>query len=155
MTVPIATLSYLANVVGFLIALPITVATWYQALRARQELRRSREIVVHSENCLEFLTADGLCINLIPLETLRMLPRPGDVVLLPGDGVAAAPETRSSEVVRTGAWRVERVEHIYARVQRKSARPQEARLTQAVAHVVSLHDLAPGERRDSAAAAIS
>ena len=136
MTIPIATYSYLANIIAFLIGLPITAATWYQALRARQELRRSRELVVHSENCLEFVTADGLCINLIPLETLRALPRPGDVVLLPGDGVQVSANTAA---VDTGAWRVERVEHIYTRVHRKKARPQEARLTQAVAHVSSLH----------------
>jgi hypothetical protein len=132
MFIPIATLSYLANVTGFLIALPITAATWYQALRARQEVRRSRELVIHSENCLEFISPDGICINLIPLETLRALPRPGDVVLLPGDGVGAG-------LIDTAAYRVERVEHIYTRVHSKTSRPQEARLTQAVAHVASLN----------------
>jgi hypothetical protein len=132
MTIPISTLSYLANIVGFLIGLPITAATWYQALRARQEVRRSRELIIHSENCLEFISGEGNCVNLIPLETLRTLPRPGDVVLLPGDGV-------DSGVIRTGAYRVERVEHIYTRTE-KTIRPQEARLTQAVAHVVSLHE---------------
>jgi hypothetical protein len=150
MTVPIATLSYLANVVGFLIGLPITAATWYQALRARQELRRSREVVIHSENCLEFLTAEGARINLIPLETLRTLPRPGDVVLLPGNGIAAAPQS-----LYTGAWRVERVEHIYTGVHSKAARPQEARLTQAVAHVVSLHESVAGNSCCAAADALS
>ncbi|MGA7521359.1 MAG: hypothetical protein WBW84_02695 [Acidobacteriaceae bacterium] len=132
MTIPFATLSYTANILAFLVALPITAATWYQALRARQELRRSREIVIESANCLEFLTADGACVNLIPLETLRALPRPGDIVFLPGGGV-------SSDAVHSGAWRVDRVEHIYTRVHHKKARPQEARLTQAIAHVTSLH----------------
>lgn len=138
MTPQIATLSYLANILAFLVALPITAATWYQALRARQELRRSREVIVHSANCLEFLTADGACVNLIPLETLRALPRPGDIVFLPGDGV-------QSDTLHTGAWRVDRVEHIYTRVHRKRARPQEARLTQAIAHVTSLHTSSSGE----------
>ena len=132
MTIPISTLSHVANVVGFLIGLPITAATWYQALRARQEVRRSRELVIHSENCLEFVSGEGNCVNLIPLETLRTLPRPGDVVLLPGDGVG-------NGKIHTGAYRVERVEHNYTRTE-KTIRPQEARLTQAVAHVVSLHD---------------
>lgn len=132
MRIQVATLSYIANILAFLVALPITAATWYQALRARQELRRSREVIVHSANCLEFLAPDGACVNLIPLETLRALPRPGDIVFLPGDGVHA-------DTLHTGAWRVERVEHIYTRVQRKRARPQEARLTQAIAHVTSLH----------------
>lgn len=136
MTVPLATFSYLANIIGFMIALPITAATWYQALRARQELRRTREVVVHSENCLEFVSTDGNCINLIPLETIHLIPQTGDVVLLPGDGVG-------NGVVHTGAYRVERVEHIYTRVQRRSSRPQEARLTQAIAHVVSLHEGPP------------
>lgn len=69
MTIPIATYSYLANIIAFLIGLPITAATWYQALRARQEVRRSRELVVHSENCLEFITTDGLCIGNNILDT--------------------------------------------------------------------------------------
>ncbi|MFZ0633772.1 MAG: hypothetical protein WA399_15560 [Acidobacteriaceae bacterium] len=132
MRIQIATLSYIANVLAFLVALPITAATWYQALRARQELRRSREVVVDSANCLEFITADGACVNLVPLDTLRTLPHPGDIVFLPGDGV-------NTDTVPTGAWRVDRVEHIYTRVHRKNARPQEARLTQAIAHVTSLH----------------
>ncbi len=138
MRVQIATLSYLANILAFLVALPITAATWYQALRARQEIRRSREADIDSANCLEFLTADGACVNLIPLDTLRTLPRPGDIVFLPGDGV-------HTDALHTGAWRVERVEHIYTRVQRKKARAQEARLTQAIAHVTSLHAPSTGE----------
>lgn len=136
----IQTLSYIANILAFLVALPITAATWYQALRARQEIRRSREVVIESANCLEFLTADGACVNLVPLETLRTLPRPGDIVFLPGDGVDA-------DAVHSGAWRVDRVEHIYTHVHRKNARPREARLTQAVAHVTSLHMPASGETR--------
>lgn len=138
MRVQIATLSYLANILAFLVALPITAATWYQALRARQELRRSREVIIDSANCLEFLTADGACVNLVPLETLRTLPRPGDIVFLPGDGV-------HTDTLHTGAWRVDRVEHIYTRVHHKKARAQEARLTQAIAHVTSLHVSASGE----------
>ena len=134
MNTPLITLSYLANILGFVIALPITAAAWHQAISARREVRRSRDLVIHSENCLEFVSADGACINLIPLETLRALPRPGDVVLLPGTGIAAGS-------TGTGAYRIERVEHIYTRVQRKSARPQEARLTKAMAHVVSLHEV--------------
>lgn len=133
MIMPLPALNFVANIVGFVLTVPIAAATWYQVLRARQEVRRSREVLIHSENCLEFVTAHGHCINLIPLETLRTLPRPGDVVLLPGEGIG-------SEVAGTGAWRVDRVEHIYTRSQHRSARPQEARLTKAMAHVVSLHE---------------
>jgi hypothetical protein len=149
MTIRLANLSYIANILAFFVALPITAATWYQALRARQELRRVRETVIHSENCLEFVDPDGTRVNLIPLETLRALPRPGDVVFLPGDGVGG------DQAICTGAWRVERVEHIYTRVQRKGARPNEARLTQAVAHVISLHDLDANEFRETAHTSIS
>lgn len=146
MIMPLPTLNLFANIVGFVMTVPIAAATWYQVLRARQEARRARDVVIHSENCLEFVTAHGNCINLVPLETLHTLPRPGDVVLLPGEGIASA-------VAGTGAWRVDRLEHIYTRTQHKSARPQEARLTKAVAYVVSLHERKPEER--SAAAALA
>lgn len=133
MIISLPALSYTANILSFFVTAPIAAASWYQALRARQEVRRSRELVIHSENCLEFVSADGHCVNLVPLETLHNLPRPGDVVLLPGEGVA-------SPVAGTGAWRIERVEHIYTQSMHKSARPQEARLTKTMAYVVSLHD---------------
>jgi len=76
---------------------------------------------------------DGTCINLIPLETLHSLPKPGDVVLLPGDGVGG----ESSFV--PGAYRVQRIEHIYTPAEVKGKQPREARLTKAVALVESLH----------------
>ena len=133
MNIPLPALSYTANILSFFVTAPIAGASWYQALRARQEVRRSREVVIHSENCLEFVSEDGRCVNLVPLETLHTLPRPGDVVLLPGEGVASA-------VVGTGAWRIERIEHIYTGSAHKGARPQEARLTKTVAYVVSLHE---------------
>jgi hypothetical protein len=135
MIISLPALSYTANILSFFVTAPIAAASWYQALRARQEVRRSRDLVIHSENCLEFVSADGHCVNLVPLETLHNLPRPGDVVLLPGQGVA-------SPVAGTGAWRIERVEHIYTQSTQKSARPQEARLTKTMAYVVSLHDRA-------------
>jgi hypothetical protein len=72
-------------------------------------------------------------VNLVPLETLHTLPKPGDVVLLPGHGVDDAGE------FVPGAYVVERIEHIYTPVQSKKSRPYQARLTKAVAHVVSLH----------------
>jgi hypothetical protein len=90
-----------------------------------------------------FIDLKVYCSALVPLEMLHTLPRPGDVVLLPGEGIASA-------VAGTGAWRVHRMEHIYTRTQHKSARPQEARLTKAVAHVMSLH--AEGPQPESGAA---
>lgn len=92
-----------------------------------------REGMLQSRNCLEFIAGDGTCINLVPLETLHSLPREGDVLLLPGDGVHAGAS------FLPGAYLVESIEHIYTAVEYKGARPGEARLTKAVAHVTSLN----------------
>lgn len=128
-----ALISHYSNIVGFAIALPITVATYYQALKARQEAKQARAGAPHSLNCLEFVSGDGTCINLVPLETLHSLPKAGDVVLLPGHGVGDAVE------FLPGAYLVESVEHIYTRIEAKGSRPQEARLTKTVAQVTSLN----------------
>lgn len=115
------------------VILPTVGATYYQSFKARQEAREAREGLLHAKNCLEFVVADGSCINLIPLETLHTLPMPGDIVLLPGDGVD--PEASFAP----GAYRVERIEHIYTPAEIKRRQPREARLTKAVALVSSLH----------------
>ena len=126
-------ISRYASIVGFTVALPMTIATYYQSFKARQEARQAREVAVHSLNCLEYVTGDGSCINLVPLDSLHSLPRAGDVVLLPGDGV-----DEDGEFI-PGAYLVDKVEHIYSRVDVRGARPQEARLTKAVAQVTSLN----------------
>lgn len=123
-------ISQYSSVVGFMIGLPVMAGTYYESLKARQEARRARE-GLHSLNCLEFVAGDGTCINLVPLETLHSLPRVGDVILLPGDGL-------DGEFL-TGAYLVEKVEHFYTRVEYRGCRPQEARLTKAVAQVTSLN----------------
>jgi len=110
-----------------LVILPTVAATYYQ------EAKDARDGVLHAKDCLEFIVADGTCINLIPLETLHSLPQPGDVVLLPGDGVGC-----DARFV-PGAYRVERIEHIYTPAEVKGKQPREARLTKAVALVESLH----------------
>ena len=79
-----------ADLITFLVALPAVLGTYYQAFKTRQEARREREGRLHSRDCLEFVAGDGECINLVPLETLHSLPRAGDVILLPGEGVGAA-----------------------------------------------------------------
>ena len=122
--------SFVGNVIWLLVAL----ATYYQASKSREEARAARDGTLHSQNCLEFIAGDGSCINLVPLETLHSLPREGDVILLPGDGITTARDT-----FVTGAFLVESVEHIYTHVVRKGARPREARLTKAVAKVTSLN----------------
>ena len=121
------------NVVGFMIALPMTVAAYYQSFKARQEARQAREGSPHSHNCLEFVAGDGSCINIVPLDTLHSIPAVGDVVLLPGHGMG-----EGGEFV-PGAWLVESVEHIYTPEEGKGSRPLEARLTKTVARVTSLN----------------
>jgi len=121
------------TVIGFLVGLPTLLAAYYESLRARQEAQRAREGTLHSRHCLEFIAGDGSCINLVPLETLHSLPRAGDVILLPGDGVSMDAN------FPTGAYLVESIEHIYTHHDAKGARPREARLTKAVARVTSLN----------------
>lgn len=122
-----------SSVVGFMIGLPIMAGTYYESVKARRELRRVREGTLHSLNCVEFIAGDGTCINLVPLETLHSLPREGDVLLLPGDGVS------SSSKFLPGAYLVESIEHFYTPAGYTGARPHEARLTKAVARVTSLN----------------
>lgn len=129
----VSRISPFADITTFVIGLPTVLATYYQAFKARQEARRAREGTLHSQDCLEFIAGDGDCINLVPLETLHYLPRAGDVIMLPADGIG------EGKVYLPGAYLVESVEHFYTRVEKKGARPQEARLTKAVAKVTSLN----------------
>jgi len=125
--------SQYSSVVGFMIGLPVVAGTYYESMKARRELRRVREGTLHSLNCLEFIAGDGTCINLVPLETLHSLPREGDILLLPGDGVGAASR------FLPGAYLVESIEHISSPAEYRRARPHEARLTKAVARVTALN----------------
>ncbi|MGO9317754.1 MAG: hypothetical protein ACLPXT_14185 [Terracidiphilus sp.] len=125
--------TFLATLAWFLLGLPAMLAAFYQTWKARQEAKAVREGKLHSMNCLEFVTGDGSCVNLVPLETLHSLPKPGDIVLLPGRGI-----NHDGEFI-PGAYLIEGIEHIYAHVAYKGSRPQEARLTKAVAKVTSLN----------------
>jgi hypothetical protein len=129
MFIPITQLSPYTSLFSFIIGMPAMIAAWYQSWKARQEARQAREGALYSLNCLEFVVDDGTCINLVPLETLHTLPKPGDIVLLPGDGGGIG------ESMLPGAYRVDRIEHMYSRPDRKTKRPREARLTKAVAQV--------------------
>jgi hypothetical protein len=128
-------ISQYSSVIGFMIGLPIVAASYYQSFKARQEARREREGSLHARDCLEFVAGDGKCINVVPLETLHSLPRAGDVILLPGDGVEGE--------FLTGAYLVEKVEHVYTRAEHGGSRAREARLTKAVAQVTSLNPVMP------------
>jgi hypothetical protein len=119
--------------IAFLVGFPTVIATYYEAFKTRQEARSEREGTLHSSNCLEFVTLDGSCINLVPLETLHSFPRAGDVIMLPGAGMGGSAE------FLPGAYLVESIEHIYTPVTWRSTRPLEARLTKAVAKVTSLN----------------
>jgi hypothetical protein len=116
-----------------MVILPTVGATYYQAWKARREAREAREGLLHSKDCLEFVAPDGSCINLVPLDTLHSLPKPGDILLLPGDGISDGAR------YTPGAYKVERIEHIYTPAELKKKQPREARLTKAVATVISLH----------------
>ncbi len=124
---------WLANIVANVIWVSLMTATYYQAYKARQEARAVREGTLHSINCLEFVSGDGSCINLVPLETLHSLPKSGDVVLLPGRGAG-----HGGEFI-PGAYLVGGVEHFFTPAEGKDCRPLEARLTKAVAQVTSLN----------------
>ena len=107
-----------ADLITFFIGLPTVLGTYYQSFKARQEARREREGRLHSQDCLEFVTLDGDCINLVPLETLHSLPRGGDIILLPGSGIGGQDE------YLPGSYLVESVEHYYSSIDYKGCRPQ-------------------------------
>ena len=128
---PVTHITPYTSLVAFVIGLPTALATYYQAWKTRQESRNVRRGYVYSRNCLEFVLIDGTSVNLVPLETLHSLPKPGDIVLLPGadDEITQLPPS---------AYRIGRVEHIYARVGTVRAQARQARLVKAVAYVESL-----------------
>jgi len=123
----------IASILGLLIGLPAVLAALYQAQKTRQEARQVREGTMHSRDCLEFIVGDGTTVNVVPLETLNWLPRAGDIILLPGDGVV-----QGNELI-PGAYLVESLEHFYAPATHKLRRPQEARLTKVVCSVTTLN----------------
>lgn len=131
--IPLQSLSFYANIAGFALGLPTLLATYYEAFKARREASQARREAVHSLDCLEFVSANGACINLVPLDTLHSSPKPGDVVFLPSDGVDTGGENP------TGAYLVESIEHFYTRCEEKGSRPLEARLTKMVAQVTSIN----------------
>jgi hypothetical protein len=136
MILPVTQFSPYTSLFSFIIGLPAMVGAYYQSWKARKEARQAREGAFYTADRLEFVVDDGTCINLVPLQTLHSLPKPGDIVLLPGDG------TFEEEDLAPGAYRIDRIEHVYTRPDKKSKRPREARLTKAVAQVTSLSAVA-------------
>src|ERR1700730_5644773 len=73
-------ISFVADVVA-IIGIPVLgVATW-KLYRAYVKGRETKNV---SQVCLEF-SEKGIGINLVPLERVAAFPRPGDIVLLPGE----------------------------------------------------------------------
>lgn len=141
----LSTITPVTSIIGFVLGFPTALATYYQAWKTRQESRQARQGIIFSRNCLEFITEDGSSVNLVPLETLHSLPKPGDIVLLPGPGLVADGHSH----LPPSAYRVGRVEHIYARVEDARSFIGQARLVKAVAHVDALH--MPAGARNGAA----
>jgi len=133
---PITEFSRYTSLVAFCLGLPTAAATYYQAWKTRQEASLARAGLIYSKNCLEFVLSDGSSVNLVPLQTLHTLPKPDEIVLLPGAGVGMADGTAM------GAFRVDRVEHIYAHMEGKKHDPRQARLVKVVAHVEGLYAMA-------------
>jgi hypothetical protein len=48
------------DIITFAVGLPAVLGTYYQAFKTRQEARREREGRLHSQDCLEFVTGDGV-----------------------------------------------------------------------------------------------
>jgi hypothetical protein len=126
-------LGSVASIVGLIIGLPAVLAAVYHAHMASIEVQKVCEGTMHLRDCLEFVAGNGACINIVPLETLHSLPKAGDIILLPGQGVGA-----NSEFL-PGAYLVESIEHFYTPAVHKRRRPGEARLTKAVCQVTSLN----------------
>ena len=121
---PVSRITPYTSLIGFCLGFPTALATYYQAWKARQESRETRQGLAWSRNCLEFVLDDGTQVNLAPLEMLHTLPQPGEIVLLPG-----------TEALAASAYRVGRLEHIYAPMSGGRAQVGQARLAKTVAHV--------------------
>jgi hypothetical protein len=128
---PVSHITPYTSLIAFVLGVPTAIATYYQAWKTRQEATQARAGLIFSKNCLEFVLDDGTPVNVVPLETLHSLPKPGDIVLLPGTGTG---------VSAMGAFRVDRVEHIFTRLEGKGFDVKEARLVKAVAHVQGLFE---------------
>ena len=136
---PLSNITPFTSFISFCLGMPTAVGAYYQAWKTRQEARLARNGFIFSANCLEYVTRNGDSVNLIPLESLHTLPKPGDVVFLPSSGF-----TNTAEVP-PGAFRVNRIEHIYARVEGEGAHAKQARLVKAVAHVDEVDYFAPAD----------
>jgi hypothetical protein len=94
-------ISLAADVVTF-VGVPVLGWTmykiWAELRRERAERKAFKSV---SQDCLEF-SDDQVGINLVPFERVAAFPRPGDIVILPG-------ETRDGVNLGAGVYEVDRV----------------------------------------------
>jgi hypothetical protein len=75
-------LRFIADIIT-IVGLPVLAAGTWQLYVAYRKDRIPKNV---SEGCLEF--SEGRTgINLVPLDAVKIFPRPGDVVFLPGETV--------------------------------------------------------------------
>jgi hypothetical protein len=98
-------ISRIADVTAVLGVPALWITTWQFYKDFRQDQAERQKFRSVSQDCLEFF--DGkVAINLVALERIAVLPRPGDTVELPG-------ETRDSRNYGAGSYEVERVSFLY------------------------------------------
>jgi hypothetical protein len=94
-------ISLAADVVTF-VGVPVlgwsVYKIWQELRRERAERNAFKSV---SQDCLEF-SEDHVGINLVPFERVAAFPRPGDIVILPG-------ETHDGVNVGAGEYEVDRV----------------------------------------------
>ena len=85
----------------------LAYGTWQLFREIRQERAARKEVKSVSHGCLEFNDLDaGVGVNLVPLEAITGVPRPGDLVFLPG-------ERHDGVTYGVGEYEVQRVAFSY------------------------------------------
>lgn len=97
----IGRLADVVSVIAGTIAIIGVPLLWVSTRKLYREFRESREAKIVSVGCLEF-SDEKAAINLVPLEMMTVMPRPGDIVHLPG-------ETHNNLNYGGGIYEVERV----------------------------------------------
>jgi hypothetical protein len=116
-------LSIVADIASIL-AIPVLIVGYVELRGLYKEIRALRAPRGVSENAVEFL--DGrVAINLVPISTLRFLPRKGDTVMLPSESGQSG----------AGTYEVVDVCHCYSEEIETTDYPCQARLGKVVAYV--------------------
>jgi hypothetical protein len=104
-------LDSVGHVADFVTIIGVPALAW-STYQLWGELRRQREerkaIKTVSQDCLEFSDLhQRVAINLVPLDRVTVIPRPGDFVFLPG-------ETHDGKIFGRGDYEVEKISFGYA-----------------------------------------